>query len=356
MAQDTGTFGLDDLLAARFSSAATFGLDTINKQLQINLDDFNAQVADQLNWLADPLFVQSRVYGTSASIELIEVDEFGAAPTRKNLPGETVSFPLRGYQNAIGWTRKFLNIATPAEVASAFIQAQDGYAQRLILEIRKSIYNDTNFTFIDKLTNGVSLSVKRFINADSQAIPDSPAGAGFDASTHDHYISTSSGTLANGDVDSMVSTVTEHGNTKGVKIVVDLSDKTAFVALTGFVALGDAGIIYNAADTTLVKKNFDNVENQLLGYWRDSSVEVWVKPWAVGDYLLCIATDGIEKAIGYRQRSQPSLQGFILVPRVPGFPVMADYMEAEFGFGVWNRTAGAVMISNSNTYSNPTLS
>ena len=355
MAQNTGMYNLDDLRAARFSSAAEFGLDTINEILQRDLANFNAQMTDQLTLLADPLTVQSRIYGTSAAQAMVEMDEFGAAPSRKQLPGETVSFPLRLYAQTLGWTSKSLQIADSAEIVEKFLQLRTGYSNEVIKQVRLSMYNDTNYSFIDVLTDGITLAVKRFLNADSQRIPDSPAGAEFDADTHTHYLASATGTVSNADIDTLVNHVTEHGNTRGIKLVIHMDNKAAISLLTGFEALGDAGIIYNASDTTLKKANFGDLENQLIGYWRTSSVEVWVKPWAVANYPLCVATEGVEKPLGYRQREQASLRGFRIDAKVNDYPLIAEFTEAEFGFGVWNRTAGAIMFITDTTYANPSL-
>lgn len=351
----TGSYSLADLLQQRFASAAEFGLDTINEVLQRDLANYNSQVTDQMALFAEPLTKQSRIYGVSASVSMVEVDEFGAPPTQKNLPGLTVSFPLRLYKSGLGWTSKTLEIATPREIASKFIEARRGHAARLILEMRKALFLSSNYTFVDKLTNGVSLAIKRLLNADGDAIPNSPSGATFDGSTHDHYNDRDGGSLANVDIDAIVSDVTEHGNTRGLKIIIALADKTDVKALTGFVDLGDGGIIYNAADTTLKKLNFDDLENQLIGYWRDSSTEVWVKPWGVQNYALCIASGVTEKAVGFRQREQTTLQGLRILARIDDYPMIADNMEAEFGMGIWNRTAAAVVDFGNSSYTDPTL-
>lgn len=352
----TGTYSLDDLLQQRFASAAEFGLDTINEVLQRDLANYNSQVLDQMTLFSDPLTKQSRIYGVSAAVSMVEVDEFGVAPSQKNLPGVTVSFPLRMYKSSLGWTTKYMEIATPREIASKFLEARRGHSQALIQEMRKAIFNSNNYTFVDKLTNGVSLAIKRLINADSADIPDSPAGVSFNGASHDHY-NARVAALANSDVTSLVSDVTEHGNTRGLKIIVSLTaDKAAIKALSDFIDLGDSGIVYNAADTTAKKLNFDDLENQLIGYWLDTSVEVWVKPWALTGYFLCIASGATEKAVGFRQRPQSSLQGLRILPRISGdYPLISDDMEAEFGIGIWNRTAAAVLYTGATSWSNPAL-
>lgn len=355
MADFTGTYSIAQLRAARFASAAEFGLDTINDVLQLDLSRFNAYVTDELGLMADPLEVQSRIYGTSATHTMVEVDPYGTAPSLRKLPGVTVSFPLRLFKDTVGWTQKALEIATPNEVVEKMLQVRTGYSRQISSQIQKSLFNDTNYSWVDNLTNGVTLTIRRLINADSQAIPDGPAGEVFDPATHNHYNSTATGTIANADVDALVEDVTEHGNTKGVKVFIHLDNKTAFVALTGFLALGDGGIVYSGTNNTVKKMNFDDLNNQLIGYWRNSSIEVWVKPIVVDNYTMCVATDIPEKVLGYRQRPQDSLKGLRIAALNNEYPLIAEYIEAEFGFGVWNRTAAAIMYNDDTSWLNPTL-
>jgi hypothetical protein len=350
---NTGIVTIDDLRAVKYASAGTYGLDTINTVLQADLNYYNQIVQEQLNLMAESATEQQRVYGTSGLVEMVEVDEFGMAPTKKNSIGETVGFPLKNFQSGLGWTSKFLEIATPAELTERYLQVQHGHAANINVEIKKAIYNNANYSFVDKLTNGVTLGIKRFINADSSKIPNSPAGVAFDGSTHTHYIARTS-TLANADVDKAISLVTEHGLTKGLMLVISLVDKATISALTNFKALDSALMAYSGVTSTVAKLDMSDLENQLIGYW-NGNVEVWVKPWAVANYVLCLAVDVAEKPLVFRQRPQATLQGLRIVADFESHPLVARVMEAEFGFGVWNRLAGSVLYIGNTTWANPTL-
>lgn len=350
---NTGSYSIDDLMAQRFASAADFGLDTINKVLQADLDYYNAEVTEQLRILAEPVTEQQRIYGTSAMVDMVEIDEFGAAPSKKNLTGVTCGFPLRLFSSSLGWTSKYLEIATPAEITAQYLQVRKGHAAKMTNEIKKAIFNNANYTFVDKLTNGVSLGVKRFINADSSVIPNSPAGVSFDGTSHTHYLARVS-TLANSDIDALVNTVTEHGNTQGLMIVIALADKAAISALTGFKKLSSPELIYNATDSTVAKIDMGDLENQMVGLWNET-IPVWVKPWAVANYVLCVASGASEKVLAFRQRPQTALQGLRIVAEINDYPLISKSMESEYGFGVWNRLAGAVLYTGGTTWANPTL-
>jgi len=351
---NTGSYSIDDLLAVRFASAGSFGLDTINKVLQADLDYYNVGVTEQLGLFAEPVTEQQRIYGTSAMIDMVEIDEYGAAPTKKNLTGVTCGFPLRLFSSSIGWTSKYFEIATPAEIAAQYLQVRKGHAAKMTQEIKKAIYNNANYTFVDKLTNGVSLAIKRFINADSSVIPNSPAGVSFDGSSHTHYLAKAGASLANADIDGLVSTVTEHGNTQALMLVISLSNKAAISALTGFKKLSSPELVYNATDATVARLDMSDLENQMIGLWNET-IPVWVKPWAIENYVLCVATGAAEKPLAFRQRPQTALQGLRIVAEINDYPLISKSMEAEYGFGVWNRLAGGVLYTGGTTWANPTI-
>jgi len=348
----TGTYSVDDLLAVRYASAAEFGADKIFDALKADLSFYNGMVKEQLSLLAEPLTEQSRVYGGSTLHQMTQVDEFGVAPSQKAHVTSDVSFPLRLFSSSIGWTQKYLDIASPNELMSEYLAVRSGHSYEITRQIKKAIYNSSNYTFVDKLTNGVSLTVRRFVNADSQPIPDYN-GNSFTASSHTHYIAKAASSLANTDIDGLVTKVTEHGHTRGLMLVIALANKATVTALTGFTPLGSAVMVYNATDTTKTVLDNTDLNNQHIGYWGD--IPVWVKPYAVSNYVLCVSVDG-EKPLGFRERKQDSLKGLRLVSDVPGYPLVSKSFEAEFGIGVNCRTAGAVLYIGGTSWADATIS
>lgn len=347
----TGTFSVDDLLAVRYASAAEFGADKIFDALKNDLAFYNGMVTEQMGIMAEVLSEQSRVYGGSTLHKMVQVDEFGKAASQKAFVTSDVSFPLRLFSSSIGWTSKYAEIATPAEMASEYLAVRGGHSYEITRQIKKAIYANTNYTFVDKLTNGVSLGVKRFVNADSATIPDYN-GVSFDGASHTHYAARIS-TLAASDITTLVSNVTEHGHTRGLMLVIALADKATVAALgSPYVALGNAVIAYNNTDTTKMMLDNSDLNNQMIGFWGD--IPVWVKPYAVANYILCISGDG-EKPLGFRQRAQSSLQGLRLVAEIPGYPLVSKSFEAEFGVGVNCRTAGAVLYIGNTTWADATI-
>lgn len=346
----TGTYSLNDLLAVRQASAAEFGLGNIYQTIAADLALYNATVMDELNLLAQPVTVQSMTYGTAATLAMTEVDEFGAPASAKNIIGDTVSFPLRLYRTSAGFTSKYFETATPAEIAEKYMQVKRGHADQILNDIKLALFKSTNYDFVDSNYNGVTLSIKRLINADSSRMSPISGSTTSDGATHQHYVPRIS-TLANADIDNAIQNVWEHGHTAGMKVFIPFASKVAVSALSEFTALSYAGISpASSAELTARKIDYSDLENQMIGYWNKGSAEVWVKKWMPKNYILVAATDVAEKVLGFRQRPQASLQGLRLAAEINDYPLIAKFWEAEFGFGVLNRTAAVALYTGNTTW------
>src|SRR6185369_2324415 len=127
MASNTGTYDISTLLATRFQSAAEFGVDTIEKVLAADVAAHNTIVQEMVSDMCEVTTERQRVYGTSADGEMQEVDEYGAAPTQRPTVGDSVGFPLRLFQFNLGWTEKFMQTATPADLATQVQSAEKAH-------------------------------------------------------------------------------------------------------------------------------------------------------------------------------------------------------------------------------------
>lgn len=360
MAQQTGTHDISTLLAARFASAAEYGVDTIARVLASDLAAWNSIVAEMVADMCEVTTDRQRKYGTSANGEMMEVDEYGKAPTQKALPGATVGFPLRLFQFNLGWTAKYLETATPADLATMSLNAQKAHWRVIQRELKKQVYVSANYTFNDHLIDNVDLAVKRFVNADGASIPDGPNGEVFVGSTHNHYIGEA--TLTAAFLTSLINDVIEHGHGAAVRIAISTTDEAAVRALTGFTAYQDPRLIFPSLPqyTTGVSSNLSTqtldisrLDNRAIGIF--GGAEVWVKSWAIANYIYCWDAEDPSKGLAYRQRSQTGLQGLRLAASLPDHPLYVDFMESEFGMGQWTRTNGAVLYFANATYADPTI-
>jgi hypothetical protein len=345
MANTAGMYQLSDLLAVRNASAATFGLDLINQTLQREVAYANAQASSMLAKFCQPMSAQSAVWGGGGSIVMEEMDEHGAPLASHSAPGITAQFPLRLFKQKLGWNREYFKKATPAEVASKFLELRKGYFNALIKGMRRALYGYGNgttseYTFVDRLTNGVSLTVKSLCNGGVTVgdIPDSPAGVAF-ANTHCHL--NFDNTLDASFFTDMVTHLTEHGNSKGMELYISRTNLAAVEALTTvYTPLSHLKIDVNgttlAVGTTQDKLNTDDYEDQQVGMLV-GEIPVFIKPWAVAEYYLLVATGMPEKVLGLRMADP-----WHIAAPYDDYPLYAENAEAEFGFGVFNRVMATV--------------
>lgn len=348
----TGTLDISSLKAARFQSAAEFGFDTIERVLQADVAAHNVIVNDMMADMCEVTTDRQRLYGTSADGEMIEVDEYGRGPTQKPQTGATVGFPLKLFQFPIGWTEKWLQTHTPADVAMAFEGAQQAHLRAIQRELKKAIYLSSNYTHRDHLVDNVDLAIKRFVNADSQNIPNGPNGEAFDGASHTHYVGEASLTAAF--LKAIINDVIEHGHGGAVKVAINKADETAVRALTGFVPYPDPRIIYRNSDTPGQTLDISRLDNRAIGIFEGA--EIWVKSWAIANYVYVWDSASPNKPLAFRQRANESMQGLRIAATNSSYPLYAQFMEAEYGIGVWTRTNGAVLYFANATYADPTIS
>lgn len=353
MAVPVGTYTLTDLRANRFQSVMEFGLDNINTILQRDLDAHNQIVNELVAELAEQSTDKQRVYGASIDGDMVEVDEFARSATKKQTVGSGVGFPLRNYQFPIGWDERFIQRATVAELAERAIAAETAHKRMLRREIKKAIYLSTNYTFRDINSSPIAdLAVKRLVNADSMAIPNAPDGTTFTASSHTHYLGTATMTAAG--LTALIQTVIEHGFGDRIMVAIHYADEAALRLLTGFVPAPDFRVIpATSSSVTRESTNPANFYDRFIGIF--GAAEIWVKPWAIANYMFCWDTGSALKPLVMREDTVAGFQGLRVAATLSTYPLYAQYMEAMTGFGVWTRTNGAVWYFANATYADPTI-
>ncbi|HEX6053354.1 MAG TPA: hypothetical protein VFZ21_28995, partial [Gemmatimonadaceae bacterium] len=226
MAPRTGTYTLEDLLAQQFATvrAVEFGVDQLVQVLQADLATHNAIMEELLGEFAEPTFDIFRRQGTSTDGEFQEVDEIGRVATQKVRAGQTVGFPLRKFQHAIGWTQDYQDRASVQDFATAQLNAQKAHRRLVTRELRKALYGAVNYTWVDIYApSAIDVPVKAFWNADGAAIPNGPNGEIFDGATHTHYFGSASLTTAA--VDALIDTIVEHGFGNRIRIYINRADE-----------------------------------------------------------------------------------------------------------------------------------
>lgn len=335
----TGALTIENLLATQHQSVAEFGLDTVQEVLDADIAAHNQLVTEMVSELCEVTTDRQRIYGASQDTSMVEVDELGDAPTSQPKAGSSGGFPLRKFQRPIGWTSTWFKTHTPADMARAVQGVQKAHLQQIQTQIKYAIFRAGNYTYNDHLVDKVDLTVKRFVNADSQVIPDGPNGETFNGATHTHYDAN------NGWSESVllasINDVVEHGHGEMVKLYINrANESTVRGYTTNFNAYIDprlmAGISSNTPESRL---DISRIDNRAIGLF--GAAEVWVKPWVPANYTFVADVGAQGKPLAFRQREQDVLQGLMIAAELDTHPLYAQYMEAEFGVGVWTRTNGA---------------
>ena len=344
----TGSLTLNDLLAVEHQPAASYGLDKIEAVVNADLENHNLLVQDMLEGLCEITTDRQRAYGSSQAGDMVEVDEFARSQSQGHTPSSTVAFPMRKFQFTLGWTSTWFKTHTPADMARAVGAAKKAHLRRIQDQIKYAVYRSANYTFTDMLVDKLSLNVKRFLNADGINIPDGPNGETFNGSTHTHY--TAAASLAVANITATIDNVVEHGNGGMVKLAINRANETAIRSLSGFTPYVDPRLTLGAGNPEQ-QVDITRIDNRAIGIL--GAAEVWVKPWNPASYVFAYDEAAEDKPLGFRQRDAETLQGLLVAAALDTHPMYAQYMEAEFGVGVNNRSNGAVHYFAGGTYADP---
>ncbi len=185
-----GTLTRFDTLATAYNTTvAKFGEDLAWQAIQDALDAHNQQLNEAMGEFVESSTDRLRRYGGPDSMAMDELDEFATPDAQKISAGVTVAFPLKMYGIALQWTRLYFQNAMASEIAAQTVAAQDADIKAIHRELKKALFFTSNYTFLDRRVDGISLGVKALVNADGAAIPIAPDGTTFNGATHTHYLS-----------------------------------------------------------------------------------------------------------------------------------------------------------------------
>lgn len=353
----SGTHTMADLQANRFQSAAEFGLERIAPILEADLAAYNAINDELMSELAEMTTDRQRIYGASATGEMYESDEFDRGVAVKATGGSTVGFPLLKFVKDIGWTRDYSLMATPADYAETSLAVQAMHSRAWQRELKKAIFLSGNYTFRERFVPPlIDLSVKRLINADSMAIPNGPNGETFTASSHTHYDFLDGASPTAASLTSLIEDVVEHGHGASVRININRAAETAVRALTGFTAYADPRLTLGThANQPTARLDIGRLDNRAIGLF--GAAEVWVRSWVPAGYVFAYDAGSPLKPLAYRVHPSNAVRGLRLVATIEDYPLYAQVMESYFGFGVWQRSNGAVLYyaTSASAYVDPTI-
>lgn len=355
MSDNVGTYSIDNLFESRFAaqSAAEFGFDNINEIFAQQLAFWNEEVTMSLSDLAMSTIERQGIAGSSTSVRGVKLDEFGRGKGKLDKPGATVAFPLDRFGYPLGKTSMWLLNAKVPDLGQFFQSVQTAHLRDLRQELKIAMFTSVNKAFVDLNVDNVSLTVKRFLNADGDQIPDSPQdGSSFNPDTHDHYLANA--TLDVAALNGLIDTVIEHSVNGDLVVNINRADIAAFQGLTGFVNAQSTRIeVFRDTtrdDVPFVRDDRGKTSNKFVGVF--GVADVWVKPWGIANYAMCYDRNA-PKPLGYRRHSGQI--GLTQKQLVSIDPIAVNFFEALFGFGVMTRTNGAVLQFDNASYVDPTI-
>lgn len=350
-------YTLDTLAAASVGTVAQLGEDRAFEAVDAALRAHNQIVDQMLAEFVTPTTDRLRRYGGDATVDMDDLDQYGTPYAAKIAAGATLGFPLWLRGKALQWTKKYFEVTTPREFAAQVNAIMDADVRRLLRDIKRGLFLATNYTFSDDLVDGADLAVKALINADSTSIPPDPDGNSFNGATHTHYNFTASTAVALADFQALVLDVAEHFSSGELVVYINKAQETAVKALTGFEKYTDPRIILGSASNR-ANKPLDVIRfnNRAIGILEGA--EVWVKPWVPAGYLLCFMRGAAENVVAFRTRN-PGSGGLGLDAEVDAHPLRARAYSREYGIGVYNRVAAAILFIDAGAagaYVAPTIS
>lgn len=356
---------LDELLTADNDNVFTYGEDLLYQHISDILTAHNAMTQDIVSNFVEYTTSQVSRYGTDGTeMEMIDIDEWGTPDVQKvDVAGYEIGWPLRKAGVSIGWTRDYFETHTVADMAKQLVGAQAGDVKKIKKATLDGLFRATNYTSIDRLVDNKSIPVKALQNADGAGIPTDPFGTAFDASTHTHLVGRAGGSLAASDISALVENVTEHGVDGGtVVLYLNQAQLAAVQAFTSNFKELQAPMLDpgpGSTDDVVLGGRKDTpyvIDDRLVGVW-DGFVLVYVKPWIPANYIVALLVNGnrLGKVLRYRRRPNSDRANLRLVYDQEQYPLRARGFEREFGVGVWNRLAAAILYTGGTSYVQPVL-
>lgn len=357
----------DTLATAWNTTVAAFGEDRAWEAISESLAAHNQQLNDSMAEFVETSTDRQRRYGGSDTMSMEELDEFGTPDAQKISAGASLGFPLRFYGIALQWTRLYFQNAQASELAAQVTAAQDADIKAMQRELKRALFINVaaGTSFVDRRVDGVTLTVRNLLNADSEVIPIAPDGSTFTASSHTHYLLASTTAWSGSPAATAVAAtlkalgdhVLEHFLSGQIIIAINKAQEATVRTATGFSAYVDARIIQGGGSTTnIARGSLDtaNVSNRAIGITAEG-YEVHVKPWVPANYLIAyhVGTGGAVLVRRVRNQGGGNLE---LLFENETYPLRARALGREFGFGVFNRAGAAVTYVNStSSWTDPTI-
>ncbi len=331
---------------------------TLYQQLEIFLQAHNRLLMMMMDDFTEPTQDRFMTWGSNDTVDVIEGDEFSRPDVQKTAPAPTImGFPMRLRQIAWGVTRMFMQTKTIGDLEQVATAIMDADKRDLSRSIRATLFNPLNNpTYVDRYLDGATYPVRALLNADGVYIKPDMYGNKFNPATHTHFLgATTAGTVADADVQALLGTVLEHYAYGTPIIYINRAQEVAFRGLTTtsvkFYPYADPRVTFGYNNDRALGKTLDNMDiyNRPIGIYQQS--EVWIKPWVPAGYMFCF-NPAAPKPL--RLRTRNAQRGDLHVAAdIDMYPLRAQFMEREYGLGVFERTNGACLCTTATTYAAP---
>lgn len=310
--------------------------------------------------LSDPLIASlcsitteiAAEYPVGVSNGFSAATEYGV-PDAKRAGTTGHMLPLNPYDRAFGWTWMFLQKARrmqiDTDIASGMADLRNLFEKAVLTRLFKSTY--------DAVASGRSMPVADGGTADSAYIPvNNPNRATAFASTHTHLGGLSGITQAN--IETTILHLWEHGYDAPYDIVAaqaDVASWTETTTVTGYVGRRLDLIDYGSSETLArVGGEFQGVIETSYGPVRlRLTARVPTKYWAA--YKSYGSLDARNPLV-IRYNPKFGIGAVLLAgDHVRQYPLENAIMYSEFGVGVSDRVAAALVENTSGSYSDPTI-
>jgi hypothetical protein len=354
-----GTLSIFDTIGGRRAAANDYiGLydpATLYQQLQVFLDAHNRLMDEISGDLMEPTTKRFLTWGSDDEVQMTDGDEMSRPEMQKtNVNPTMMAFPLRIRQVAYGVTQLFMETKTIGDLEQVVTACTDADLRDRLATIRAVLFNPTNnLTYKDRFVDNITLPLRQLLNADGTYIPPDVYGNTFNPNTHTHFLGTAS--FVNADTHTLIDTVVEHFNTGSVRVYANRAQETTLRGFADFLPYWDARITPSISQNNALDTPLDvlNIYNRPIGIF--GAAEIWVKPWVPSGYLFAFNTQAPKPL---RIRTRPTAgsvdRGQLrIAAQFVLYPLMATFMEREYGVGVWNRENGACLYTASGTYTAP---
>jgi hypothetical protein len=351
-----GTRQLADLLRAKNPNIIEFGEQRAFDYIAAQMAAYEAITREMLGFYVEYTTERIQGYGGVDSMVMVKTGEYGRAAPQKVTAGANLGFPLNRSQLSLQWTRDWMEMNTPAELAAQYMAAQQADTVEIQNDIKNALMGSANYSFIDHLTDRYSLPVKRLANADGVTLPIGPNGETFNGATHTHYLAVAA--LDAASMNAAINTVIEHYKTGVPYVLINSAQETALTALNAanqFIGIQPVQYV-QPTNVVVARGNLDTLQiyNRMIGYWGRQAAPVWVKPWVPANYIIVLMTGIARKVLAFRERRGGS-GNLRIVADNEQFPLRAQTMQREFGIGVQDRVGAAILYVGGGSYVDATF-